>query len=68
MKKKIYSRPEIEVVQVMTEGVVCAFSVDQTGNGGADGEQVSGSEGDLGDGEEVGGKDNTGGWNFNVWE
>lgn len=52
----------------MTEGAMCHFSVDQTGNGGADGENKPGIEGDLGDGEEVGGKENTGGWDFNVWE
>lgn len=67
MKKK-YICPGIEVTELMSESLMQAVSIDNTGNGGSDGEQqtvVVSDEADI----EVGSKENNmWGNSYNVWE
>lgn len=67
MKKK-YICPRIEVTELMSESLMQAVSIDNTGNGGSDGEQqtvVESGNADI----EVGSKENNM-WDnsYNVWE
>lgn len=67
MKKK-YICPGIEVTELMSESLMQAVSIDNTGNGGSDGEKqtvVVSGEADI----EVGSKENNM-WDnsYNVWE
>lgn len=67
MKKK-YICPRIEVTELMSESLMQAVSIDNTGNGGSDGEQqtvVDSGNADI----EVGSKGNDmWGNSYNVWE
>ena len=67
MKKK-YICPRIEVTELMSESLMQAVSIDNTGNGGSDGEQqtvVESGNADI----EVGSKEhNMWGNSYNVWE
>lgn len=67
MKKK-YICPGIEVVELMSESLMNAQSIDNTGNMGADGEKqtvVVSDDADI----EVGSKENNmWGNSYNVWE
>lgn len=67
MKKK-YICPRIEVTELMSESLMQAVSIDNTGNGGSDGEQqtvVESGNADI----EVGSKENNmWGNSYNVWE
>lgn len=67
MKKK-YICPRIEVTELMSESLMQAVSIDNTGNRGSDGEQqtvVESGNADI----EVGSKENNM-WDnsYNVWE
>lgn len=67
MKKK-YICPGIEVTELMSECLMQAVSIDNTGNGGSDGEKqtvVVSGDADI----EVGSKENNM-WDnsYNVWE
>lgn len=67
MKKK-YICPGIEVTELMSESLMQAVSIDNTGNGGSDGEKQTVVE--SGDANiEVGSKENNM-WDnsYNVWE
>ncbi len=67
MKKK-YICPGIEVTELMSESLMQAVSIDNTGNGGSDGEKqtvVESGDADI----EVGSKENNmWGNSYNVWE
>lgn len=67
MKKK-YICPGIEVTELMSENLMQAVSIDNTGNGGSDGEKqtvVVSGDADI----EVGSKENNmWGNSYNVWE
>lgn len=67
MKKK-YICPRIEVTELMSESLMQAVSIDNTGNRGSDGEQqtvVVSDDADI----EVGSKENNmWGNSYNVWE
>ena len=67
MKKK-YICPGIEVTELMSESLMQAVSIDNTGNGGSDGEKqtvVESNDADI----EVGSKENNmWGNSYNVWE
>lgn len=67
MKKK-YICPRIEVTELMSESLMQAVSIDNTGNGGSDGEKqtvVESGNADI----EVGSKENDmWGNSYNVWE
>lgn len=67
MKKK-YICPGIEVTELMSESLMQAVSIDNTGNGGSDGEKqtvVVSEDVDI----EVGSKENNmWGNSYNVWE
>lgn len=67
--KKIYISPKIEIIELITESLMNTMSVDNTGNGGSDGEKVPVNPGDNGD-IEVSSKDNNGMWDnsYNVWQ
>lgn len=67
MKKK-YICPRIEVTELMSESLMQAVSIDNTGNGGSDGEQQTVVKSDNAD-IEVGSKENNM-WDnsYNVWE
>ncbi len=69
MKKK-YICPEIEITELMSESLMQTISsVDNTGNGGSDGEKNPVT--DSGNANiEVGSKDNNDMWgnSYNVWE
>lgn len=68
MKKK-YICPEIEITELMSESLMQTISVDNTGNGGADGEKQTVTDSDKAD-IIVGSKDNNDMWgnSYNVWE
>ncbi len=68
MKKK-YICPEIEITELMSESLMQTFSVDNTGNGGADDEKQTVTDSDDA-GINVGSKDNNDMWgnSYNVWE
>lgn len=67
MKKK-YICPGIEVTELMSESLMQAVSIDNTGNGGSDGEKQTVVESDNAD-IEVGSKENNmWGNSYNVWE
>lgn len=68
MKKK-YICPEIEITELMSESLMQTFSIDNTGNGGADGEKQTVTDSDNAD-INVGSKDNNDMWgnSYNVWE
>lgn len=67
MKKK-YICPRIEVTELMSESLMQAVSIDNTGNGGSDGEKQTVVESDNAD-IEVGSKENNmWGNSYNVWE
>lgn len=67
MKKK-YICPRIEVTELMSESLMQAVSIDNTGNGGSDGEKQTVVESDDAD-IEVGSKENNmWGNSYNVWE
>lgn len=67
MKKK-YICPGIEVTELMSESLMQAVSIDNTGNGGSDGEKQTVVESDDAD-IEVGSKENNmWGNSYNVWE
>lgn len=67
MKKK-YICPRIEVTELMSESLMQAVSIDNTGNGGSDGEKQPVIDSDDA-GIEVGSKDNDmWGNSYNVWE
>lgn len=67
MKKK-YICPGIEVTELMSESLMQAVSIDNTGNGGADGEKQTVIDSDKAD-IEVGSKENNmWGNSYNVWE
>lgn len=66
--KKNYICPGIEVTELMSESLMQAVSIDNTGNGGSDGEKqtvVESNDADI----EVGSKENNM-WDnsYNVWE
>lgn len=67
MKKK-YICPRIEVTELMSESLMQAVSIDNTGNGGSDGEKqtvIDSGNADI----EVGSKGNDmWGNSYNVWE
>lgn len=67
MKKK-YICPGIEVTELMSESLMQAVSIDNTGNGGSDGEKqtvVVSDDADI----DVGSKENNmWGNSYNVWE
>lgn len=67
MKKK-YICPEIEAIELMSENIMQAMSIDNTGNGGADGEKQTVIDSDN-ENIEVGFKGNNM-WDnsYNVWE
>lgn len=67
MKKK-YICPEIEAIELMSENSMMTMSIDNTGNGGADGEKQTVIDSDKAD-IEVGSKENNmWGNSYNVWE
>lgn len=68
MKKK-YICPEIEITELMSENLMQTMSIDNTGNGGTDGEQQTVTDSDNAD-INVGSKDNNDMWgnSYNVWE
>lgn len=67
MKKK-YICPEIEAIELMSENIMQTMSIDNTGNGGADGEKQTVIDSDNTD-IEVGSKGNDmWGNSYNVWE
>lgn len=67
MKKK-YICPEIEAIELMSENSMMTMSIDNTGNGGADGEKQTVIDSDKTD-IEVGSKGNDmWGNSYNVWE
>lgn len=68
MKKK-YICPEIEITELMSESLMQTTSIDNTGNGGADGEKQTVIDSDNPD-INVGSKDNNDMWgnSYNVWE
>ena len=67
MKKK-YICPRIEVTELMSESLMQAVSIDNTGNGGSDGEKQTVVVSDKAD-IEVGSKENDmWGNSYNVWE
>lgn len=67
MKKK-YICPRIEVTELMSESLMQAVSIDNTGNGGSDGEKQTVIDSDKAD-IEVGSKGNDmWGNSYNVWE
>ncbi len=67
MKKK-YICPGIEVTELMSESLMQAVSIDNTGNGGSDGEKQTVVESDDAN-IEVGSKENNmWGNSYNVWE
>lgn len=68
MKKK-YICPEIEITELMSESLMQTMSIDNTGNGGTDGEQQTVTDSDNAD-INVGSKDNNDMWgnSYNVWE
>lgn len=68
MKKK-YICPEIDITELMSESLMQTVSIDNTGNGGTDGEKqtvTDSSDGNI----NVGSKDNNDMWGggYNVWE
>lgn len=68
MKKK-YICPEIEAIELMSENSMMTMSIDNTGNGGTDGEKqtvIDSNNADI----NVGSKDNNDMWgnSYNVWE
>ncbi len=68
MKKK-YICPEIEAIELMSENSMMTMSIDNTGNGGTDGEKqtvIDSGNADI----NVGSKDNNDMWgnSYNVWE
>lgn len=67
MKKK-YICPEIEAIELMSENIMQTMSIDNTGNGGSDGEKQTVIDSDDA-GIEVGSKGNNM-WDnsYNVWE
>ena len=67
MKKK-YICPEIEAIELMSENSMMTMSIDNTGNGGADGEKQTVIDSDDA-GIVVGSKENNM-WDnsYNVWE
>lgn len=67
MKKK-YICPGIEVTELMSESLMQAVSIDNTGNGGADEEKQTVIDSDDA-GIDVGSKENNmWGNSYNVWE
>lgn len=68
MKKK-YICPEIEAIELMSENSMMTMSIDNTGNGGTDGEKQTVTDSDNAD-INVGSKDNNDMWgnSYNVWE
>lgn len=69
MKKK-YICPEIEITELMSESLMqTASSIDNTANGGSDGEKTPVTDSDNAD-INVGSKDNNDMWgnSYNVWE
>lgn len=68
MKKK-YICPEIEAIELMSENSMMTMSIDNTGNGGTDGEKQTVIDSDNAD-INVGSKDNNDMWgnSYNVWE
>ena len=68
MKKK-YICPEIEAIELMSENSMMTMSIDNTGNGGTDGEKQTVTDSDEAN-INVGSKDNNDMWgnSYNVWE
>lgn len=68
MKKK-YICPEIEAIELMSENSMMTMSIDNTGNGGTDGEKQTVTDSDN-ENINVGSKDNNDMWgnSYNVWE
>lgn len=69
MKKK-YICPEIEITELMSESLMQTISsIDNTANGGSDGEKTPVNDSDNAD-INVGSKDNNDMWgnSYNVWE
>ena len=68
MKKK-YICPEIEAIELMSENSMMTMSIENTGNGGTDGEKQTVTDSDNAD-INVGSKDNNDMWgnSYNVWE
>lgn len=68
MKKK-YICPEIEAIELMSENSMMTMSIDNTGNGGTDGEKQTVTDSNNAD-INVGSKDNNDMWgnSYNVWE
>lgn len=68
MKKK-YICPEIEAIELMSENSMMTMSIDNTGNGGTDGEKQTVTDSDNAD-INVGSKDNNDMWgnSYSVWE
>ena len=63
--KKVYIAPETLVVSVKLEGAMLSFSIDNTGEGGTDGEKNSVIEDTPG---EVGAKDDNWSGGISIWE
>lgn len=67
MKKK-YICPGIEVTELMSESLMQAVSIDNTGNGGSDGEKQTVVVSDDADIEVCSNENNMCGNSYNVWE
>jgi len=60
-----YIKPTMEVLRWVSGNLMENFSIDNTGNEGADGEKKTAIEGDLDEGDEVGAKGMT---DWGDWE
>jgi len=63
--KKVYIAPETLIVSVKLEGAMLSYSIDNTGEGGKDGEKNHVEEGTPG---EVGAKDDSWSGGISIWE
>ncbi|MGM9701349.1 MAG: hypothetical protein ACI3YX_07940 [Prevotella sp.] len=63
--KKVYIAPETLIVSVKLEGAMLSFSIDNTGEGGSDGEQNPVIEGNP---DEVGAKGDIWSGGVGIWE
>lgn len=65
--KKVYIAPETLIVSVKLEGAMLSFSIDNTGEGGTDGEKNPVIDGNPEDGQ-VGAKDDIWSGGVSIWE
>lgn len=65
--KKVYIAPETLIVSVKLEGAMLSFSIDNTGEGGTDGEKNPVIEDNPKDGQ-VGAKDDIWSGGISIWE